>query len=136
MEYHDQPLQFINTHFIQAKDKNAGEYENITTLMGSFATFPLLGMPTVAYLTVHYIYPKVYVFMEKYAEHLSTDPYASRILNTNHFKYVFPGFFCFCIMNFLFFYKFFLVIDLLNMAKKYYMMMIFIYYTYMQHALG
>ena len=71
MEYHDQPLQFISTHFIQVKDQNAGEYLNITTLIGSFATFPLLGMPIVAYITNHYIYPKDFAFMEKYAEYLS-----------------------------------------------------------------
>ena len=88
MEYHDQPLQFINTHFIQVKDRNAGEYLNIKALIDSFVTFPLLGMPIVAYLTSHYIYPKIYDFIGKYAEYLSIDP-----SSTYHvvLKHVSPG---------------------------------------------
>ena len=102
MEYHDQPLQFISTHFIQAKNKNVGEYLNITTLISSFATFPLLGMPTVAYLTNHYIYLEISVFMEKYAEYLSIDP-SSRIRSMNAAaKHFFPGCCCICITIFLF----------------------------------
>ena len=98
MEYHDQPLQFISTHFIQAKDKNAGEYENITTLMGTCAAFPLFGMPTVAYLTVHYIYPKSFTFMEKYADYLSV---YSSLTSYVSLKYCLPFFISLCIIAFL-----------------------------------
>ena len=94
MEYHDQPLQFISTHFIQVKDKNAGEYLNITTLMGSVATFPLLGMQTIAYLTVRYMYPKIYIFMKQYAEYLSIDPSLDESARHAVLKYGFPFYSC------------------------------------------
>ena len=100
MEYHDQPLQFVSTHFIQAKDRNAGEYLSITTLIASFATFPLLGMPIVAYVTCHYIYIKVGLFMEKYAEYLSIDESPRNSINVLY--YIFPGSGCFIITFFLF----------------------------------
>ena len=104
MEYHDQPLQFINNHFIQVKDQNAGEYLNITSLISSFAPFPLIGMPIVAYLTSHYIYPKICVFMEQYAEYLSLSLDSSSDKSTAHayFLYASPGVFCLSIIFLLF----------------------------------
>ena len=102
MEYHDQPLQFISTHFIQTKDRNVGEYLSVTTLISSFATFPFLGMPTIAFLTIHYIYPKIYVFMKQYAEYLSIDPSLNEPNFHGFLKHYLPGFSCLSITIFLF----------------------------------
>ena len=71
MEYHDQPLQFISSHYLQVKDRNVGQYEDITTLMFSISQFPLFSMSIVTYLTIRYIYPKLCFFMKQYTEYLS-----------------------------------------------------------------
>ena len=90
MEYHDQPLNFINNHYLEIKDGNVGEYPPITLLMILPAQFHLFGMPVVAYLTSRYIYPKICFFMKQYAKFLffnsSSDGYILRII----ILYLFP----------------------------------------------
>ena len=70
MEYHDQPLNFINNHYLEIKDRSAGEYPTITLLISLPAQIYLFGMPIVAYLTTQYIYPKICYFMEQYTKYL------------------------------------------------------------------
>ena len=77
MEYHDQPLNFINNHFLEIKERNVGEYQNIVLLMSLPPQFYLFGMPFVAYITSQYIYPEICYFMKKYAEYLSIKKFNS-----------------------------------------------------------
>ena len=64
MEYHDQPLQFINKYYFHAKTKGDEHYDlvyNIITLLG-FLPFPLWIVFIV--LCDIYVYPKINSFLE------------------------------------------------------------------------
>ena len=74
MEYHEQPLQFINYNYFQVKDANDGVYQNISLLVLSITQFPLFGMPFISYATINYIYPKIHYYLKQYTVHMHVSP--------------------------------------------------------------
>ena len=74
MDYHEQPLQFINYNYFKVKDANDGVYQNISTLIFSIAQFPLFGMPFISYMTINYIYPKIHYYLKQYTVHMHVSP--------------------------------------------------------------
>ena len=70
MDYHGQPLQFISSHFFQAKNLYYGIYPNIISLLYTITQFSLIGVPFIGYLTIKYIHPNVYNYTEWYSKYL------------------------------------------------------------------
>ena len=70
MDYHGQPLQFISSHFFQAKNLYYGIYPGIISLLYTITQFSLIGVPFIGYLTIRYIHPNVYNYMEWYSKYL------------------------------------------------------------------
>lgn len=71
MDYSEQPLQFISYHYLQAKDANRGEYQNVSTLIFTLTQIPLFGMPFIGCITVNYIFPKILFLVEQYQVHFA-----------------------------------------------------------------
>ena len=71
MDYHGQPLQFISSHFFQAKKLYYGIYPGIISLLYTITQFSLIGVPFIGYLSIKYIHPKIYNYMEWYSKYLT-----------------------------------------------------------------
>ena len=80
MEYHDQPLQFINNHYFQAKHLVHGVYHNITTLIFAMSQYPLFSVPHIGFLTFSYAYPIMFNYLEYYSMNQDNPDSAKAIL--------------------------------------------------------
>ena len=70
MDYDAESLQFIRSYYIQARHLPYGIYPNIINLLYTILQFPLFGMPFICYLTIKYMHPKIFNFIEWYSMHL------------------------------------------------------------------
>ena len=68
MEYHDQPLQFISSHYFQLRNKNDIKYDAIDGIMAVITYLPIVMIPLISCLTIIYIYPVISNRVDKYSK--------------------------------------------------------------------
>ena len=66
MEYHDQPLQFISSHYFQLRNKDDVIYNAIVGIMSVITYLPVVMMPLISCLTIIYIYPSISHRVDQY----------------------------------------------------------------------
>ena len=88
MEYHDQPLQFISSHYFQLKNKNDMKYGAIEGIMAAITYLPVVMILLVSCLTIIYIYPVISYRVDQYykinlKDLANTDKQMSKVINFN-----------------------------------------------------
>ena len=68
MEYHDQPLQFINSHYFQLRNKHDLIYKAIKGIMEIITYLPIVMVPLISCLTIIYIYPIIFHRVDQYSK--------------------------------------------------------------------
>ena len=68
MEYHDQPLQFISSHYFQIKDKDDMMYDAIKGIMTMLPLLSILLMIWTGFFTIKHVYPVILRYVEQYAK--------------------------------------------------------------------
>ena len=68
MEYHDQPLQFISSHYFQLRNKDDMKYVAIKGILEVITYLPLVMIPLISCLTIIYIYPVISSWVDKYSK--------------------------------------------------------------------
>lgn len=68
MEYHDQPLQFISSHYFQLRNKDNVIYNAIVGIMSVITYLPVVMMPLISCLTIIHIYPSISHRVDQYSK--------------------------------------------------------------------
>ena len=68
MEYHDQPLQFISSHYFQLRNKHDVIYNAIEGIMTMITYLPVVMVPLISCLTIIYIYPIISHHVDQYSK--------------------------------------------------------------------
>ena len=69
MEYHDQPLQFISSHYFQLRNKDDVIYNAIEGIMAVITYLPVVMMPLISCLTIIHIYPSISHQVDQYSKY-------------------------------------------------------------------
>jgi len=64
MDYHDQPIQFINKFYIRAQSLGSGNYDIIATIWIMLTFLPFTSYIIMGSITPSYVYPKIRSFMQ------------------------------------------------------------------------
>lgn len=73
MEYHDQPLQFINNHYFHSKTEGDDHYDNIEQILRFLAIVKPSILQAMLFLSVIYIIPKLTEILQKLSKIDITD---------------------------------------------------------------
>ena len=66
MEYHDQPMQFISSHYFKVKSKDDAKYRIILNMIVALTYLPSVLLPVISFLTIFYIYPTICCNIKEY----------------------------------------------------------------------
>ena len=66
MEYHDQPMQFISSHYFKVKSKDDVKYRIILNMIVALTHLPSVLLPLISFLTILYIYPTICYNIKEY----------------------------------------------------------------------
>jgi len=66
MEYHDQPMQFISSHYFKVKSKDDAKYRIILNMIVALTHLPSVLLPLISFLTILYIYPTICYNIKEY----------------------------------------------------------------------
>ena len=139
MEYHDQPLQFISSHYFQIKDKDDNydiQCNKIITTTLAILSTPM--MLLTGYLTIKHMYPAILYYVEQYTKVKKEDlkqPVNTKLVKLNKKRkryYLLSLFFTSCVVTTLLvtLHIFSITIDSLLIAIEYYTMTIESYYIF------
>ena len=91
MEYHDQTLQFISSHYFQLRNKDDEKYNAIAGIMGVITYLPVLMVLLIGCLTIRYIYPIISHHVDRFSksnrkdlkQYTKTDAQMSKLITFN-----------------------------------------------------
>ena len=70
MEYHDQPLQFISSHYFQIKQDSEDDtiYTAVKEIMTTLPILSIAMMLLIGYMTIKHIYPVILGYVDQYSK--------------------------------------------------------------------
>ena len=68
MEYHDEPLQFISSHYFEIKNKDDRIYNAVKGIMTALMYLSYVMIPLISCLTIKYIYPTISCYVAQYSK--------------------------------------------------------------------
>ena len=68
MEYHDQPLQFISSHYFQIKNKDDTIYDATKGIMTMLPIISIIMMLLTGCLMIKHVYPVILYYVEQYTK--------------------------------------------------------------------